>query len=269
MPELPEVETCKRGIQPYLKNKTIKKILIHYPTLRLPIDKKLINLENHSIIKVSRRAKYLIIKTKIGSILIHLGMSGKLSICQSNLGLKKHDHFEIILDNNISCRLNDPRRFGLVLFTKNPKEHKLLKNLAPEPLTDDFNDEYLQKICRNSKATIKNIIMDNKKVVGVGNIYANEVLFACNIHPLKKAHTLSFGQTKNIVHNIKTILQKAIKKGGTTLKDFANPDGLAGYFFQELNVYGKAGQKCPRCQDVIIKISNSQRATFFCPSCQK
>ncbi|RLA08391.1 MAG: DNA-formamidopyrimidine glycosylase [Gammaproteobacteria bacterium] len=273
MPELPEVETAKRAIVPYLLNNTIQDINILFPKLRLPIDTKLKELEGSEITFISRRAKYIIITTQKGSILLHLGMSGSLLICKKNqnIPLKKHDHFEIVLNNKTRLRLNDPRRFGLVLYVKNKdiQNHKLLKNLAPEPLTDSFNDNYLQNICQKSEAKIKNILMNNKLVVGVGNIYANEVLFESKIHPETITKNLNKKQIKQLTKSIKTTLKQAIKAGGTTLKDFTNPEGGAGYFSIQLKIYGKTDEPCSICSTKIKKIITTQRASFYCSNCQK
>lgn len=271
MPELPEVETTLRGISPKANNQTIKELIIRNASLRWPVDSSLIQrLVGLKIIGVTRRAKYLLLETNVGHIIIHLGMSGILRILPQATPVKKHDHIDLILENGFLLRYNDPRRFGCFLWTEEPiEQHKLLKHLAPEPLTDNFNTNYLVNICRNRKIAIKTLIMENKSVVGVGNIYANEALFASKISPLRIANTLSVSETSLLCQAIKTILTRAIEQGGTTLKDFLSPDGKPGYFVQKLAVYDKAGQACSNCQQPIQKIIQAQRASFFCPHCQQ
>ncbi|SFV57141.1 Formamidopyrimidine-DNA glycosylase [hydrothermal vent metagenome] len=269
MPELPEVETTKNGLIPHLLNNIINEIKIHYPSLRYPIPKKLIQiLENKKVIAINRRAKYLLIEFDCGSLLIHLGMSGSLKVLNKKEPLIKHDHFEIIFKNNQSLRLNDPRRFGFVLW-QDDKQHQQLKNLAPEPLSEEFNNNYLFPLLKNKNKSIKGLIMEQKFVVGVGNIYASESLFLSKINPTTKAKDISKKQSQLLIKNIKTTLEKAIKAGGTTLKDFSNIEGKAGYFSQELKVYGRENKHCFLCNDKIFKIQQHGRATFYCPSCQK
>lgn len=273
MPELPEVETTRKGITPNIANQCILAVNIYNGNLRWPIDPKLSEiLKDDTINSVERRSKYLLVNTFKGTLILHLGMSGSLRVVPNDTPRKKHDHFELILANNKALRLNDPRRFGAVLWHAIGDgailTHSLLKNLAPEPLSDEFNTQYLTEKLANKNTNIKTAIMDNKIVVGVGNIYASESLFMAKIQPEKKANTLTKKQISILVNSIKDVLSKAIKAGGTTLKDFTQPDGQPGYFEQELQVYGKEGLPCPICNTNIRKVIIGQRASFYCPKCQ-
>jgi len=272
MPELPEVETTKKGIQPYLANTTITGVIIRQFSLRWPIANDLADvLTNQIINRVSRRAKYLLIEFDKGTLMIHLGMSGSLRILdkleQGILG--KHDHIDIELSNGYILRYNDPRRFGSVLWTSDPiSQHKLIAHLGPEPLLKEFNAEYLQRQAQLKRCSVKTLIMNGKVVVGVGNIYANESLFLANIHPRTPAQSMSISQSVKLTEQIKSVLGRAIKSGGTTLKDFTNSDGKPGYFAQHLNIYGRKGEDCFICKSRIQHYKESQRATYYCPLCQ-
>ena len=272
MPELPEVETTKKGIQPYLANTTITGVIIRQFSLRWPIANELADvLTNQIINRVSRRAKYLLIEFDKGILMIHLGMSGSLRILdkleQGILG--KHDHIDIELSNGYILRYNDPRRFGSVLWTSDPiSQHKLIAHLGPEPLLKEFNAEYLQRQAQLKRCSVKTLIMNGKVVVGVGNIYANESLFLANIHPRTPAQSMSISQSVKLTEQIKSVLERAIKSGGTTLKDFTNSDGKPGYFAQHLNIYGRKGEDCFICKSRIQHYKESQRATYYCPLCQ-
>lgn len=271
MPELPEVETTLRGISPKANQQTITELVIRNGSLRWPVEQSLINiLPGLKIQKISRRAKYLLLETEQGHIIIHLGMSGVLKVLPIGTAVKKHDHIDLVFKNGWLLRYHDPRRFGCFLWTEQPiEEHRLLKHLAPEPLTDDFNANYLFDKCCKRKTPIKPFLMDNKIVVGVGNIYANESLFSAKILPTRQANTLSLTEIKKLCQNIKLILTAAIAKGGTTLKDFQSPEGEMGYFVQELAVYNKKDLPCISCKQPVIKIIQAQRASFYCPNCQK
>ena len=272
MPELPEVETTRKGIKPYLENATITAVVIRHFSLRWPIEKELPEiLTNRIIHRVSRRAKYLLIEFENGTLMIHLGMSGSLRILdkfeKDNPG--KHDHLDIELSNGHILRYNDPRRFGSVLWTSEPiNQHRLIAHLGPEPLLKEFNAEYLQQQAQSKRCNIKTFIMNGKVVVGVGNIYANESLFLANIHARTMAQSLSLIQYIEPTKQIKNILRRAIKSGGTTLKDFTNSDGKPGYFAQQLNVYGRKEESCFICKSKIQHYKESQRATYYCPMCQ-
>ncbi|NTS75701.1 bifunctional DNA-formamidopyrimidine glycosylase/DNA-(apurinic or apyrimidinic site) lyase [Catenovulum sp. SM1970] len=269
MPELPEVEVTRLGITPHIADQTIDDIIIRNPNMRWPIPSEVLLAKGLVIQGVERRAKYLLIATELGSIILHLGMSGSLSVVPTDSEIKKHDHFELVLANGISLRLNDPRRFGAVLWQAVGQQAiDLLSHLGPEPLTEAFNDTRLYDMSRKKKTAVKTFIMDNKVVVGVGNIYANEALFMAGIHPKRAADNISLARYQKLTQCIKTVLAKAIEQGGTTLKDFTKADGKPGYFAQSLNVYGRAGLPCVSCQRELVEIRLGQRATVFCKHCQ-
>lgn len=271
MPELPEVETTRRGIAPHIENNIITKVIVRNRSLRWPIPTGLnqkLNLQK--ITSVERRAKYLLIKTNVGTLIVHLGMSGSLRILSSKEPVEKHDHFELQFKDGNCLRLRDPRRFGCVLWTKDdPQKHKLLVNLGPEPLDKAFNAEYLFEKSRNRKTTIKQFIMDAKIVVGVGNIYASESLFLAGISPKRLAGKITKQNSLDLTLAIKKILKQAIKQGGTTLKDFKSSDGKPGYFQQKLKVYDRKDEACVSCKKPIKQITLGQRSTFYCTNCQK
>lgn len=276
MPELPEVETTLRGIQPKTEGHTIKSLLVRNPKLRWPVDTTLCErLPGQSLSRITRRAKYLLLTltsatdSKESHLILHLGMSGNLRVLPHETPPQKHDHIDLLFDNGFMLRYHDPRRFGAFLWTEEPiEQHPLLAHLAPEPLSDEFNGDYLFDILKNKASPIKSLIMNNRYAVGVGNIYANESLFLSGIHPATLGKNLSKKQTDLLVENIKNVLTSAIAKGGTTLKDFLTPDGKPGYFEQELNVYGHEGDDCTVCGTVIERIIQQQRASYFCPKCQ-
>lgn len=268
MPELPEVEVSRMGVSKHLTGKSISNITVRTPKLRwdIPTD-QLKTLIGHHVVAVSRRAKYLIIETDVGHIIIHLGMSGSLRVIDIDTPLKKHDHVDIAVGAKV-LRLNDPRRFGAVLFSNIDGQHRVFDKLGPEPLTDAFNALHLMHKCAKRKAAIKLVIMDNPVVVGVGNIYANEALFLTGIHPLTPANQLTESQILQLVNTVKDVLAAAIKQGGTTLKDFSQTDGKPGYFAQSLFVYGRDGEACMRCKSELQTIKIGQRASVYCPKCQ-
>lgn len=220
--------------------------------------------------KLTRRAKYIIFELDKGFIISHLGMTGIFRVYSNPIPmLEKHDHIELIFDDFV-LRYNDTRRFGFFIYTDQfPESHKLLKNLGPEPLLDDFNAEYLYQKLKNKNKPIKSALMDNAIVVGVGNIYANEVLFKCSIHPISPAKNLSSKQCEQLAIEIKKILIQSIQQGGTTLKDFKNTSGKPGYFSQSLSVYGQKNQVCKSCNGIIESTVIGQRSSFFCRECQK
>lgn len=269
MPELPEVETTRRGIEKHLLKQIIQKAIVRQAQLRWPIPALHTLLKQQTIQKVARRGKYLLIHCTDGCLIIHLGMSGRLRITPANTPAAKHDHVDIILSNEKILRYTDPRRFGAILWTEeDPMQHTLLKNLGPEPLTENFHSVYLQEVLQSRTAPIKNVIMESKIVVGVGNIYANEALFKSGIHPLTAANKLSLNRLATLVEHIKKILQSAIKQGGTTLKDYYGAEGQKGFFILSLAVYGRAGKPCPNCQTTIKSQQIGQRSSFYCPRCQ-
>lgn len=271
MPELPEVETTCKGIAPHITNNKITKVIVRNRSLRWPIPTGLNkNLVNQKITSVTRRAKYLLINTKAGTLIVHLGMSGSLRILSSNEVVEKHDHFELQFKDGLCLRLRDPRRFGCVLWTKdNPLKHKLLINLGPEPLDKEFNADLLFEKSRKRKTSIKQFIMDAKIVVGVGNIYASESLFLAGINPKRLAGKITKKNSQDLTTAIKKILKQAIKQGGTTLKDFRSSDGKPGYFQQKLKIYDRKDEPCVRCKKSIKQITLGQRSTFYCSHCQK
>lgn len=270
MPELPEVEVSRLGIQPHLTGRIISRIEIRQPQLRWPVPEEIRKAIGKPVLSVTRRAKYLLINTDVGHIILHLGMSGKLRVIDQTTPLIKHDHLDIVLDNGQCLRFNDPRRFGACLWQGQGEEPlSLLANLGPEPLTDAFDGERLFSLSRGKSVAVKNFIMDNAVVVGVGNIYANESLFKAGIDPRRAAGKVSKARYLNLAVHIKSVLEKAIQQGGTTLKDFAQADGRPGYFAQELLVYGRSGQPCVTCGDVIQSKTIGQRNTFFCTRCQR
>ena len=270
MPELPEVETTCRGIRPHLVNQTIRKVIVRNRQLRWPVTNKLITEACGARINVvERRAKYLMIRTGSGSIIIHLGMSGSLRITTIDQAAEKHDHIDIILDNNKVMRFRDPRRFGSVFWTcKEPLLHKRLIDLGPEPLENNFNSATMKNLAQGRKQSIKAFIMNSHIVVGVGNIYACEALFLSGIHPKTATGKLSAQRWQKLIDAIRQVLTRAIEQGGTTLRDFSGSDGQPGYFAQSLNVYGRENEPCLRCQTSIRRITQGQRSTFYCTHCQ-
>ncbi len=270
MPELPEVETTRRGIAPHVVNKTIRDVVIRQYRLRWPVSTSLgSKLGGRQIIRVSRRAKYLIFHFQHGHVLLHLGMSGSLRISDSSVPATGHEHVDFIFDDNTCLRFRDPRRFGSIHWTgRDPAEHRLLRHLGPEPLGDVFTAGYLHDRSRQRVQPIKTFIMDSRVVVGVGNIYANEALFESGIHPKRKAGNISLTRYASLTVSIKQVLNKALTKGGTTLRDFVGGDGAPGYFKHELNVYDRAGQPCRLCLTNIKQIRLGQRSTYYCHQCQ-
>ena len=270
MPELPEVETTRRGIDPFVANKKIARVIIRERRFRWPIpngfEKK---VNGHTVRSISRRAKYLLFELDHGYFMIHLGMSGSLRIVEQKTAIEKHDHVDFQLPNQLCLRFNDPRRFGSVLWLgKNPLQHKLLNKLGPEPFEECFNGDHLFKTSRKKKVPIKNFIMDNHIVVGAGNIYANEALFISGIRPGRAAGRLTKIECERLASNIIDVLNASIEMGGTTLKDFVGGDGKPGYFQQTLRVYGRNDQPCTQCKTSIKLIRLGQRSTFYCPQCQ-
>ena len=269
MPELPEVEVSRLGITPYLENQRIEKIVVRQRQLRWLIPQEIHLAEGLLIQSIRRRAKYLLLDTELGSIILHLGMSGRLHIVPSNTPIKKHDHLDIVMENGHCLRFNDARRFGACLWQGvGQVPLSVLSNLGPEPLTDDFDGHRLYDLSRGKSVAVKNFIMDNKVVVGVGNIYANESLFLAGIDPRKSADKVNKKNYLQLGLIIKQVLAHAITQGGTTLKDFAQADGKPGYFAQELRVYGRLNQPCVNCTKPIQSVTIGQRNTFYWDNCQ-
>jgi len=269
MPELPEVETTLRGVSPALLQHKIVRIDIRERRLRWPVDDGIAKLAGQTVRQLQRRGKYILIGTDAGTALLHLGMSGNLRIVPPDTPLIKHDHFDIVLADAI-VRFNDPRRFGSLLWTDgDPLNHQLLQELGPEPLGDDFDTAYLFALSRGRSVAIKQFIMNSKVVVGVGNIYASESLFRAGINPKKAAGKISRQRYEKLVAVIKDVLREAIEQGGTTLRDFHGTDGKPGYFRIKLKAYDRAGEPCENCDTPIKHIVQGQRATYYCPRCQR
>ncbi len=270
MPELPEVETTRLGIEPHLVGYKIKCIRIHNASLRWPIPDTINQLNDANVISVGRRGKYLLVNVAAGTAIIHLGMSGSLRLSQPNEVLRKHDHVEIVIETGQILRYHDPRRFGCVLWQgADEPTHSLLAKLGPEPLSDAFDSDHLFKATRNRQVAIKNLIMNSEVVVGVGNIYASESLFMAGIRPGRAAKRVTKNESSRLVDTIKQVLQRSITQGGTTLRDFVNSDGNPGYFAQQLQVYGRTDEPCRVCETPISQKTIGQRSTFYCKLCQR
>ncbi len=270
MPELPEVETTRRGISPHISGRTVSGVNVRNPNLRWPVSRRLAaDLTGQTITAVERRGKYLLLRTDQGTALIHLGMSGSLRIVASDTAPGKHDHVDILFQDR-ALRLTDPRRFGSLLWTRRPPgQHRLLRDLGPEPLGPAFSGAYLYEASRGRKVAVKQFIMNSHVVVGVGNIYANEALYMAGLNPRRAAGRISRQKYLLLEEVIREVLNDAIAEGGTTLRDFVNGIGEPGYFRLQLNVYGKTGEPCISCRAAIREIRQGQRATFYCPVCQK
>lgn len=278
MPELPEVETTRRGVEPHLTGSRIQALEVREPRLRWPVPAELAkNVENGVIRSVTRRGKYILLETVRdeavrGYMLLHLGMSGSLRVVPADTAVEKHDHVDLkvsLQGRTEVLRLRDPRRFGAWLWIDGPEpRHALLDSLGPEPLSNAFTGDYLHGLAKGRRLAVKNFIMDSHVVVGVGNIYANEALFMAGIHPSRGIGRISKSRFVALVEAIKTVLSKAIDQGGTTLRDFTSAKGKPGYFKQELQVYGRGGQPCMRCGESLTLARHGQRATVYCPKCQ-
>jgi len=269
MPELPEVETLRRQLEPQIKNQLISKVVVRQSQLRWSITRNLTaKLQGQIVRSVNRRGKYLLLGTDNGSLIIHLGMSGSLRILPKNYPIKKHDHVDIIFSNGYGLRFNDPRRFGAILWSRDPLKHKLLANLGPEPLTTNFNSEYLCNRSRHRKVAIKPFIMDSHIVTGIGNVYANEALFCAGINPRCQVGKISKQRYAILAKCIKKILHAAIKKNGTTFRDFISSNGEPGQFAPRLKVYGRGSMLCTKCGTKLREIKLRQRSTVYCPKCQ-
>ena len=275
MPELPEVETTRRGLAPHVEGRHVAGVTLRRPNLRWPIPPEITGLlPGQRIDAVRRRAKYLLLDTAAGSALLHLGMSGSLRVLPGDTPLRAHDHVDIELDEGRGrpgrvLRFNDPRRFGCLLWQPPGQTHELLAGLGPEPLSETFDGDYLFAMSRGRSAPVKTFLMDQRVVVGVGNIYAAEALFAAGISPLRAAGKVSRERYARLADEIRTILRYAIERGGTTLRDFISPDGEPGYFELELSAYGRGGEPCPRCGRPLKQASIGQRTTVWCGHCQR
>jgi len=270
MPELPEVETTRRGLAPYVVGRSIAAVEIREPRLRWPVAKNLRSkLEGRRIEALDRRGKYLLFDTGEGTLLVHLGMSGSLRYLPEPRAHGAHDHIDVALEGGGCLRFNDPRRFGSWLFTTTPESHPLLASLGPEPLGPDFTADYLWRTSRKRAIAIKQHLMNGRVVVGVGNIYANEALFRAGIHPARAAGRVPRARIDALVPAIRAVLEDALEEGGTTLRNYVGGDGEPGYFKQSLKVYERDGQPCVVCGTPIRRRVLGQRATYFCSSCQR
>lgn len=271
MPELPEVETTRRGLEPHLLGQRIDAVIVRNRALRWPVPRNLASLaKDCSVQGVGRRGKYLLIDCARGWIILHLGMSGSLQIVPGSAPAGKHDHLDLLLGSGNAVRLTDPRRFGAVLWERgDPLRHPLLAQLGPEPLTAAFNATWCHAHTRGRSAAIKNIVMDSRIVTGVGNIYASEALFHAGIHPGLAAGRLSFSRCENLVAAIRQTLLAAIAAGGSSLRDYVGAEGRPGYFQQSHFVYGREGETCRVCGGTIKSLRQGQRSTFFCSRCQR
>lgn len=266
MPELPEVETTKTSLLPLLEQR-VKRVEVRQSSLRWPIPANIEKLVGQKLLQLTRRSKYILAEFEHDTMLWHLGMSGSFRLCDHNEELRKHDHLIIQFDD-IELRYHDPRRFGCILWLDAQSQSKLIDTLGPEPLSENFNAQYLFEKLKNKNVGTKVAIMDNHVVVGVGNIYATESLFNMGIHPAQPASTLSLAQIEKLVLEIKRILKQAIDLGGSTLRDYTNAMGENGYFQQTLLAYGRAGEMCVNCETTLENIKLGQRASVFCPECQ-
>jgi len=269
MPELPEVEVCRLGISPHVLSQRVERVIVRQRQLRWPVPEELEDIIGLPVLSVDRRSKYLMLRFQSGTVLIHLGMSGTIRVIEANSPVAKHDHVDIVFSHGKALRLNDPRRFGAVLWLADHQDNDgVLAKLGPEPLSGEFNGDYLVNKALKRSVPIKTFLMNNQIVVGVGNIYANEALFRAGILPTAKASQISPARMHNLVDIIKEVLAQAIEQGGTTLKDFTQADGRPGYFAQKLNVYGRAGQPCVTCGTILKEIRQSNRSSVYCEQCQ-
>jgi formamidopyrimidine-DNA glycosylase len=269
MPELPEVETTRRGLDPHVSGKRIVTFTVHEPRLRWPVPGDLpAKLAGQRITGTARRAKYLLIELESGTLLLHLGMSGSLRILPADTPRLTHDHYDLLLESGNTLRFNDPRRFGSLHYTSDdPHRHPLLARLAPEPFSPEFDADYMWRITRRRRASIKQVIMNSRLVVGVGNIYASEALFRARIRPQRRAQSLTRQEAVRLVKSVRAVLSNAIRVGGTTLRDYVGVDGEPGYFRQKLYAYER--EKCRVCGKAIRRLTQQGRSTYYCPNCQK
>ena len=271
MPELPEVETIRRGIEPHVVGRTIARVVVRDRRLRWPIPKDFAKqLAGKGIRSAGRRGKYLLLDLGDGKVILHMGMTGRLLVLDPGVPVKKHDHLDLELDDGTVLRFNDPRRFGAALWWPAKQvNHPLIKDMGPEPFAPEFDAEYLAGLARGRAVAVKNFVMDGKVVVGVGNIYASEALFRAGIRPQRAAGRVTRAEHEKLVAAIRATLGEAIEAGGTSFRDFRGSDGNPGYFAQKLFVYDRKGQPCRRCRTPIRQAVIGQRSTYWCPKCQK
>ena len=270
MPELPEVETTRRGIEPHVIGQRVKAVLVRQDKLRWPVSSELGQALTGQVFEaVNRRGKYLLLATGVGRVMIHLGMSGSLRLVERDTLVKTHDHVDFVLSSERILRYHDPRRFGSIFWLNGDSEHALIESLGPEPLAIDFSAAHLFQKSRGKSVAVKNFLMNSHVVVGVGNIYANESLYLAGIRPDTPAGKISLARYGRLVERVKQVLNDAIKAGGTTLRDFIREDGSPGYFKQSLHVYGRGGEPCTGCQRPLTEVRLGQRTTVFCRACQR
>jgi formamidopyrimidine-DNA glycosylase len=271
MPELPEVETTRRGLEPLLVGQRIRQAVVRNHAMRRPVPRRLPQwLAGTTVHALGRRAKYLLFDCGVGTLILHLGMSGRLWVVRDGAAPAKHDHFDLVLDNGTIVRLRDPRRFGLLLWhAGDPLKHALLASIGPEPLSTDFDGAALHAATRGRSVAIKHVLMDSHVVAGVGNIYASEALHRAAIHPGTAAGKLSRSRCDTLAQAVRETLETALRAGGSSLRDYVRSDGQAGNYQNEFLVYGRAGQPCRRCGGKIREVRQGQRSTFYCPRCQK
>jgi formamidopyrimidine-DNA glycosylase len=271
VPELPEVETIRRGIEPHVVGRTIRRVVVRDRRLRWPIPKTFARqLTGRRIRAVQRRGKYLLLDLGEGRVILHMGMTGRLSVLDPGVPVKKHDHLDLELSGGLTLRFNDSRRFGAALWWPGTQpSHVLLRHMGPEPFADDFDADYLFRLSRGRRAPVKNFLMDGRVVVGVGNIYAVEALFRAGIRPMRPAGKVTRAEYETLVASVRAVLEAAIGAGGTTFRDFRGSGGEPGYFATKLFVYDRGGEPCLKCRTPIKRIVIGQRSTFYCPRCQK
>jgi formamidopyrimidine-DNA glycosylase len=271
LPELPEVETTRRGLEPHARRRRIVEVALYERRLRWPVPARLAaSVRGQRLKRVGRRAKYLLLELESGTLLLHLGMSGNIRIVPAHAPRRPHDHFDLVLDSGKALRFNDPRRFGSLIYTRgDPLAHRLLARLAPEPFDAAFDAAYLHRITRRRRVAVKPLLMNSQLVVGVGNIYASEALFRARIAPRRQARSLTRAESARLVRAVRAVLAQAIRAGGTTLRDYLKTDGEPGYFRQRLYVYERAGKPCRRCGTPVRAITQGQRSTYYCPHCQR
>jgi formamidopyrimidine-DNA glycosylase len=271
VPELPEVETTRRGLAPHARGRRIRALEVYERRLRWPVPTGLpAALAGQRILAVGRRAKYLLLTLESGALLVHLGMSGNLRVVPAASPRVPHDHFDLVLDSERALRFNDPRRFGSLVYVRgDPLAHPLLAHLAPEPFAREFDAAYLWRITRRRRVAVKQLLMNSRLVVGVGNIYASEALFRARIRPRRQARSLTRREAARLVRAVRAVLSLAIRAGGTTLRDYLRADGSPGYFRQRLYVYERAGRPCRRCGTLVRAVTQGQRSTYYCPACQQ
>jgi formamidopyrimidine-DNA glycosylase len=271
MPELPEVETTRRGLEPVLVGQRIRTAVVRNRSMRLPVPRRLPQLLAGTTVRaLGRRGKYLLVDCGAGTLIVHLGMSGRLWVVRDGAPPATHDHFDLVLENGTVVRMRDPRRFGLILWQAgDPLAHALLARIGPEPLSADFGESALHGVTRGRSAPIKHVLMDSRVVAGVGNIYANEALFRAGIHPRAAAGRLSSARCGLLAEKVRETLEAAIVAGGSSLRDYVRSDGLAGNYQSQFLVYDRAGEPCRNCGTKIRGVRQGQRSTYYCPRCQR